>query len=131
MRVPTRRLKTSQRKQAVAFVAIALFVTCAVSLPILLVALSSRPDLYSVKPKPTKPGVAALDWESLGDLLHRRLGKGLVVGDRLDLGDVELVVRDVHHGRVHSIGLELETRRKRLRSARVVDWLLRHTGFHN
>jgi hypothetical protein len=69
MRSPKRRLKTSQRKQAVAFVAIALFVTCAVSLPILLVALSSRPDLYSVKPKPTKPGVAALDWESLGDLL--------------------------------------------------------------
>jgi hypothetical protein len=47
-------------------VAIALFVTRAVSLPILLVALSSRPDRYSTKPKPTKPGVAALDWRSFG-----------------------------------------------------------------
>jgi hypothetical protein len=69
MRAPKKQLKTSQRKQAVAFVAIALFVTCAVALPILLVALSSRPDLYSTKPKPTKPGVAPLDWRSLGDLL--------------------------------------------------------------
>lgn len=69
MRAPKRRLKTSQRKQAVAFVAIALFVTCAVSLPILLVALSSRPDLYSTKPKPVKPGIAVLDWRGLDDLL--------------------------------------------------------------
>src|SRR5580658_8556246 len=69
MRAPKKQLKTSQRKQAVAFVAIASFVTCVVSLPILLVALSSRPDLYSAKPKPAKPGVAALDWRSLGDLL--------------------------------------------------------------
>jgi cell volume regulation protein A len=68
--------------------------------------------------------------ETLGELLHRQLGKGLVIGDRLDLGDVELVVRDVHHGRVQSIGLELETRRKRLRSSRIIEWLLRHTGFH-
>jgi hypothetical protein len=69
MQPPKRRIKTSQRKQAVAFLAIALFVACVVSLPILLVAFSSRPDLYSVKPKPTKPGVAAVDWESLDNLL--------------------------------------------------------------
>jgi hypothetical protein len=69
MQASRKRLKTSQRKQAVAFVAIALFVTCVVSLPILLVALSSRPDLYFTKPKPAKPGMAALDWRSLGDLL--------------------------------------------------------------
>jgi hypothetical protein len=69
MRASKRRLKTSQQKQAVAFVAIALFVTCAVSLPIFLVALSTRPDLYSTKPKPVKPGITALDWRSLGDLL--------------------------------------------------------------
>jgi hypothetical protein len=72
MRTPKRGPETSQpsqRKQAVAFVAIALFVTCAVSLPILLVALSSRPDLYSTKPMPVKPGIAVLDWRSLGDLL--------------------------------------------------------------
>ena len=69
MRASKGRLKTRQGRQAVAFVAIALFVTCAVSLPILLVAISSRPDLYSKKPKPIKPGIAALDWQSLGDVL--------------------------------------------------------------
>jgi hypothetical protein len=69
MRTSKRRLKTSRRKQAVSFVAIALFVICAVSLPILLVAISRRPDLYSRKPAPIKPGVAVLDWQSLGDLL--------------------------------------------------------------
>jgi hypothetical protein len=77
MRAPKRKLKTSQQKQAVAFVSIALFVTCAVSLPILLVALSSRPDLYSVKPKPSKPGVAALAWESLDDLLSSSVNPAL------------------------------------------------------
>jgi cell volume regulation protein A len=63
--------------------------------------------------------------ETLGDLLHRRLGKRLVVGDRADLGEVELVVREVHDGRVHAIGLELETRQQRLRHGRILDWLLR------
>jgi hypothetical protein len=69
MRTSKGRLKTRYGKQAVAFVAIALFVTCAVSLPILLVAISSRPDLYSKKPTPIQPGIAALDWQSLGDVL--------------------------------------------------------------
>lgn len=69
--------------------------------------------------------------ETLGELLHRQLGKRLVVGDRVDLGDVELVVRDVRDGRAHMIGLELETRRKRLRDNRLIDWLARHTGFQN
>jgi cell volume regulation protein A len=73
----------------------------------------------------------AASGETLGDLLHRHLGKRLVVGDRVDLGDVELVVRDVRDGRAHMIGLELETRRKRLRDNRLVDWLARHTGFQN
>jgi hypothetical protein len=35
------------------------------------------------------------------------------------------VVREVHDGRVHSIGLELETRQQRLRHGRLLDWLLR------
>jgi cell volume regulation protein A len=63
--------------------------------------------------------------ETLGDLLHRQLGKRLVVGDRADLGDVELVVREVQDGRVHSVGLELENRQQRLRHGRRLDWLLR------
>jgi potassium/hydrogen antiporter len=66
--------------------------------------------------------------ETLGDLLHQRLGKTLVVGDRLELGDVELVVREVQNGRASSVGLELETRRQRLQASRFVDWLLRQIG---
>jgi cell volume regulation protein A len=73
----------------------------------------------------------AITDETLGELLHQQLGKTLVVGDRVDLGDVELVVRDVRDGRAHSIGLELETRRNRLHRHRLVSWLLRHTGFQN
>src|SRR5262249_11648036 len=67
--------------------------------------------------------------ESLGEVLHRQLGKRLVVGDRLSLGEVELVVREVREGRVLSIGLELETRKQRLQSDRLFSWLKRHTGF--
>ncbi len=82
--------------------------------------------------KLAKSGAAkAVTDETLGELLHQQLGKTLVVGDRVDLGDVELVVRDVRDGRAHSIGLELETRRSRLRNNRLIGWLLRHTGFQN
>jgi hypothetical protein len=51
------------------FAAIALFMTCAVLLPILLAVLSSRPDLYAVKPKPVRPGIVVVDWQTLGRLL--------------------------------------------------------------
>lgn len=79
-----------------------------------------------------KAGAVAINAdETLGDLLHHQLGKRLVVGDRLSLGEVELVVRDVRDGRVLSIGLELETRKQRLQSDRLFSWLKRHTGFHN
>jgi hypothetical protein len=30
--------------------------------------LSNRPDLYAVKPKPVGPGIAVVDWQSLGSL---------------------------------------------------------------
>src|SRR5580700_12152199 len=60
---------TSQREQHLVFAAIALFMTCAVLGPVLLAMLSSRPDLYAVKPKPVRPGIAVVDWQSLGSLL--------------------------------------------------------------
>jgi hypothetical protein len=47
--------------------------TCAVLAPVLLATLSSRPDLYAVKPKPVRPGVAVVDWQSLGSLLSGAL----------------------------------------------------------
>ncbi len=55
---------------------------------------------------------------TLGEYLHERLGKMLVVGDRLNLGEVELVVREVKEGRATLIGLELETVRQHLPATR-------------
>jgi len=60
---------TSQREQHLVFAAIALFVTCAVLRPVLLAMMSSRPDLYAAKPKPARPGITVVDWQSLGSLL--------------------------------------------------------------
>jgi hypothetical protein len=69
MRARGKGSKTSQRGQRLVFAAIALFMTCAVLLPVLLAVLSSRPDLYAVKPKPVRPGIVVVDWKSLGALL--------------------------------------------------------------
>lgn len=55
---------------------------------------------------------------SLGEYLHERMGKMLVVGDRLNLGEVELVLREVKEGRAVTIGLELETVRQHLPATR-------------
>lgn len=80
--------------------------------------------------KLAKPGTTLAADDTLGDLLHRRLGKHVVVGDRLALGDVELVIREVRDGRALSIGLELETRRERHKRHHLIEWVKRHTGFH-
>lgn len=68
-RVPKRRSQTSPQRHTSVFAGIALFVAVAVSLPILLVVVSSRPDLYAAKPKPLRPGIAVVDWQTLGNLL--------------------------------------------------------------
>jgi hypothetical protein len=68
MRTRRKESKTS-REQYLVFAAIALFTAGVVLLPILLAALSSRPDLYAAKPKPVRPGIAVVDWQSLGSLL--------------------------------------------------------------
>jgi len=69
MRKLGRSSKISRREQQLVFAAIALFVVCAVSLPVLLAVLSSRPDLYAAKPKPVRPGIAVVDWKTLDSLL--------------------------------------------------------------
>jgi cell volume regulation protein A len=56
--------------------------------------------------------------ETLADFMHERLGSIAVVGDRLRLGEVELVVRTVKDGRVKMVGLELEDQRERLPARR-------------
>jgi hypothetical protein len=60
---------TSQRERHLVFAAIASFMSCAVLGPVLIAVLSSRPDLYAVKPRPVRPGIAVVDWQSLGSLL--------------------------------------------------------------
>ena len=69
MRARGKGAKTSKREQQLVFAAIALFMTCAVLLPILLAFLSSRADLYAVKPQPVRPGIVTVDWKSLGALI--------------------------------------------------------------
>jgi hypothetical protein len=69
MRGQGKESTTSQREQHLVFATIAVFTTCAVVAPVLLAMLSSRPDLYAVKPKPVRPGIAVVDWRSLGSLL--------------------------------------------------------------
>ncbi|WP_374307716.1 potassium/proton antiporter [Dongia sp.] len=51
---------------------------------------------------------------SLGAFLHERLGEQVVAGDRLKLGEIELVVRKARDGRIVRVGLELEDTRVHL-----------------
>ena len=57
---------------------------------------------------------ADIQGRTLGDVLHVHLGDHVVAGDRLKLGEVELVVREVKDGRIHRVGLELEDTRVHL-----------------
>jgi hypothetical protein len=61
--------KTSQREQPLVLAAIALFMMCAVLAPVVLAILSSRPDLWAVRPKAVRPGIEVVDWQSLSSLL--------------------------------------------------------------
>ncbi|MES1152536.1 MAG: transporter associated domain-containing protein, partial [Dongia sp.] len=56
--------------------------------------------------------------ETLSDFMHERVGKIGVVGDRVRLGEIELVVRAVKDGRVTLVGLELEDQREKLPARR-------------
>jgi cell volume regulation protein A len=56
--------------------------------------------------------------ETLSDFMHERVGKIAVVGDRVRLGEIELVVRAVKDGRVTLVGLELEDQREKLPARR-------------
>jgi cell volume regulation protein A len=56
--------------------------------------------------------------ETLSDFMHERLGKFAVVGDRMRVGEIELVVRTVREGRVTMVGLELEDQREKLPARR-------------
>lgn len=51
---------------------------------------------------------------TLSELFHREFRSDLEVGDRLHLGPVDLIVREVGEGRIHSIGISLEPASKPL-----------------
>ena len=63
---------------------------------------------------------------TLADYLVQRLGKHPVAGDRVPLGDVELVAHAVDHGVIRTVGIELEPEQRRshqIDPRRIRDWL--------
>jgi cell volume regulation protein A len=52
---------------------------------------------------------------TLADFVADRLGKEPIAGDRLALGDVELVVQEVEDGVIRTVGIELEPEERRAR----------------
>ncbi len=52
---------------------------------------------------------------TVADFLAERLGKEPVVGDRLPLGEVELVVQEMEEGAIRTVGIELEPEERRAR----------------
>jgi cell volume regulation protein A len=52
---------------------------------------------------------------TLADFVAGRLGKVPIAGDRLTLGDIELVVQEVAGGAIRSVGIELEPEHRRAR----------------
>lgn len=52
--------------------------------------------------------------KSLAEFLHGRLGENVVVGDRVKIGEVELIVREMEKNRISKVGLEIEPEVERL-----------------
>lgn len=48
---------------------------------------------------------------SVGELMHRRLGRRPVVGDRIGVEGVELTVRGIREGRIGAVGLRMSRKR--------------------
>ncbi len=61
--------------------------------------------LYGLRPADVRPG------SSLGEYVEARLGRKPVVGDAVDVGAVELTVREMSDGAVAKVGLKLKARR--------------------
>jgi cell volume regulation protein A len=65
-------------------------------------------NMYGVPFEPLDHG------KSLADFLHGRLGQNVVVGDRVKIGEVELIVREMEKNRIAKVGLEVEPEVERL-----------------
>jgi cell volume regulation protein A len=51
---------------------------------------------------------------TLAEFMSMRLGKNVVVGDRVKIGDIELVVRALRREKISKVGLEIEPEAERL-----------------
>lgn len=65
-------------------------------------------NLYGVPFEPVYYG------STLADFMHLRLGPNVVVGDRVKIGDIELVVRELRKEKIAKVGLEIEPPAERL-----------------
>jgi potassium/hydrogen antiporter len=72
--------------------------------------LALRPDIRVVTLAELYglPLVATGSDDTLSDLFHQRFGSGIEIGDRLSLGGVDLIVRDLDDGRILEIGVDLD-----------------------
>jgi cell volume regulation protein A len=61
--------------------------------------------------------------ETLDQFMRMRLGGSAVVGDRVPIGPVELIVREVDKGRITRVGLEIEPAAERLPALRLLNRL--------
>jgi cell volume regulation protein A len=66
------------------------------------VTLKALRETYGLPPADTD------DMATLASLFEREFGTDLELGDRLHLGPVDLIVRDIRDGRIASIGIALE-----------------------
>ncbi len=51
---------------------------------------------------------------TLAEFLNMRLGNTVVIGDRVKIGEVELIVRELNKDKISKVGLELESEAERL-----------------
>ena len=58
--------------------------------------------------------------ETLDEFMRTRLGGSAVIGDRVGIGPVELVVRDVDKSKITRVGLEIEPAEERLPALRLL-----------
>ncbi|MGM0562259.1 MAG: potassium/proton antiporter [Pseudomonadota bacterium] len=83
-------------------------------------ALSDAYDLPVTKQEREMP---------LADFLRKRLGKTVSVGDRLPLGAIELVVRDLNDEGITEVGIWLEPAQPQLLPERLITLFHRATAF--
>ncbi len=78
------------------------------------VAIGRLCEMYAI---PFEPLMLS---ETLDEFMRTRLGGSAVIGDRVAIGAVELVVRDVDKAKITRVGLEIEPAEERLPALRLL-----------